>query len=345
MRDHEALGLSAPPEAAAPEAAVPAPPEAAGHAAPAPQPPAPPRPVRRVGTLTMGVALIIVGAAICAGLFAPQIDFLLLFRLSPLVLVALGCEIVFASFREKEMRLKYDFLSMVVCFFLIVGSLGAACVPTVMEYAGPGRSAAETRVERELYDRTWRQLKDDPSVADVTYQVYLNHLRAPSEVHSAADLLAEDSVYPSVEMDGDWADEAAFAAACRSVLEAIRAAGVEPTGVSFFTREKPDGTRDVYRLELSGAYQLDMTDARLADYVERQQYVPQAGCYMNAQELAHWQENSTEELWQSRLEEAEQRAIDAEERAQQAEQDAQERILQMQEEYERILSELQNDAA
>ena len=48
-------------------------------------------------------------AALCVGLFFPNVDFLLLFKLSPLVLVALGCEVIFAASTAKGMRLKYDF--------------------------------------------------------------------------------------------------------------------------------------------------------------------------------------------------------------------------------------------
>ena len=84
-------------------------------------------PVRRVGTLTMGLALVVVGAALCVGLFFPNVDFLLLFKLSPLVLVALGCEVIFAASTAKGMRLKYDFLSMFVCFLLMRACGTAIC--------------------------------------------------------------------------------------------------------------------------------------------------------------------------------------------------------------------------
>ena len=126
----------------------------------------PARPVRRVGTLTMGLALVVVGAALCVGLFFPNVDFLLLFKLSPLVLVALGCEVIFAASTAKGMRLKYDFLSMFVCFLLIVTALGAACVPVALQYAGPGRSAAEQRVEQELYEATYARLKGNAGRRD-----------------------------------------------------------------------------------------------------------------------------------------------------------------------------------
>ncbi len=61
--------------------------------APPPAPPAP-RPVRRVGTTTMGLVLVVAGIAITAGMLNPDLDFSLLCKLSPLVLVALGGEVL-----------------------------------------------------------------------------------------------------------------------------------------------------------------------------------------------------------------------------------------------------------
>lgn len=356
MLDHEALGAGAPPEA-------PEPPQEPGTAysgaedapgspdilnkAPSPQPL---RPVRRVGTLTMGAALIAVGAAITFGMFAPGTDFTLLFKLSPLVLVALGCEVLWAAAGARHARLKYDFLSMIVCFLLILASLGAACVPAVLEYAEPGRSAAEARVERALYDETFARLKGNGSIADVRYSVCLRARHAPSDVRGIGDLLAEDRVYASVELDGDWADAAAFTAACRPVLDAVRALGVEPENISFTQRETPGGTADRFALEVQGAYQQDMADAQLAGYVRRRVYVPEAGCYMEPDALDgwKWEEGAREAEWEQRLQEAEARAEaaeealvqaneDAEEELRQANEDADARIEQIQGEYERQL--------
>ena len=178
----------------------------------------PARPVRRVGTLTMGLALVVVGAALCVGLFFPNVDFLLLFKLSPLVLVALGCEVIFAASTAKGMRLKYDFLSMFVCFLLIVTALGAACVPVALQYAGPGRSAAEQRVEQELYEATYARLKGNGDIVNVTYDVHLGELRTPEDVTGAADLKAGDYVGVSAELKGTWATREEFVAACRPVI-------------------------------------------------------------------------------------------------------------------------------
>ena len=93
------------------EEAAPAAPAAQPHAAPAQPAPAPtPRRVRRVGTFTMGLCLVIAGIALVAGMFRPGWDMLNLFKLTPLVLVALGAELLAASAAKGDTRLKYDFL-------------------------------------------------------------------------------------------------------------------------------------------------------------------------------------------------------------------------------------------
>ena len=69
---------------------------------PAPEQPAPAAPkaateaprVRRVGTFTMGVTMILVGLLIVCSLFGLWIPLEWVFRFSPLILVALGVEVL-----------------------------------------------------------------------------------------------------------------------------------------------------------------------------------------------------------------------------------------------------------
>ena len=320
----------------------------------------PARPVRRVGTLTMGLALVVVGAALCVGLFFPNVDFLLLFKLSPLVLVALGCEVIFAASTAKGMRLKYDFLSMFVCFLLIVTALGAACVPVALQYAGPGRSAAEQRVEQELYEATYARLKGNGDIVNVTYDVHLGELRTPEDVTGAADLKAGDYVGVSAELKGTWATREEFVAACRPVIEAVRATGVRDPYISLYMRESRDTETPLYSLAVEGSYQADMTAEQLAQCVTERIYVDDAGYYMDAEELAGWQSEQSsaardaelealEAEWQARLDEAEaaaeQARAEAEERVAQAQAEADERVAQAQADADSRVAEAQANAA
>lgn len=90
--------------------------------------------VRRVGTVTMGFSLIIVGLAMSYSLFFPQTDFLFLAKFSPLILVGIGLEVLAASFCNKSGQFQYDWFSGFICFLLIVFSIGIAGAVTAAQY-------------------------------------------------------------------------------------------------------------------------------------------------------------------------------------------------------------------
>lgn len=77
---------------------------------------------RRVGTFTFGLTLIAAGLGMAAALLFPHWDGSFLLRLSPLVLVSLGVEVLASTRREG--RIKYDWLGMLLCLFLLCLGLG-----------------------------------------------------------------------------------------------------------------------------------------------------------------------------------------------------------------------------
>ena len=62
---------------------------------PAPQPAA--RPVRRIGSITLGVALMACGVCLLLFYFLPGFDYLLAVKLAPVCLIGLGAEVLFFS--------------------------------------------------------------------------------------------------------------------------------------------------------------------------------------------------------------------------------------------------------
>ena len=66
------------------------------------------RPVRRVGTLTMGVALIVSGVVALLCMFLPSFNLLFVLKFSPLIFVFLGLEVLYASIFRRGERIKYD---------------------------------------------------------------------------------------------------------------------------------------------------------------------------------------------------------------------------------------------
>lgn len=80
---------------------------------------------RRVGTLTLGLTLILVGTLFFLHLFQPAvISYSFIFRLWPAILILLGLEVLAAYLINKQERLIYDGWAV----FLIILLMALAAV-------------------------------------------------------------------------------------------------------------------------------------------------------------------------------------------------------------------------
>ncbi len=75
------------------------------------------RPQRRAGTFTLGIVLVAAGCGMLASLLWPALDIGWLLKASPLILVALGIEVLLAA--RGGGKVKYDLLGMLLCFLLV----------------------------------------------------------------------------------------------------------------------------------------------------------------------------------------------------------------------------------
>lgn len=80
---------------------------------------------RRVGTLTMGIALICAGVLFVVRLFIPNVlTYYYIFRLWPVILILLGIEVLAANLGNKEEKVIYDGWAMFI--MVLVMCLAAA---------------------------------------------------------------------------------------------------------------------------------------------------------------------------------------------------------------------------
>lgn len=82
---------------------------------------APVRPARRVGTFTFGVTLVAFGLWMLLSLLLPDLDPTWGVKLSPLVLILLGAEVLLAA--RKNSAIKYDWVGMVLCCLIVLTAL------------------------------------------------------------------------------------------------------------------------------------------------------------------------------------------------------------------------------
>ena len=91
-------------------------------------------PVRRVGTLTLGVCLIVCGVLFLCYFFVPHFNWELALKIAPAAgLIALGAEVLYFAARPE--RWKYDFLSVFLCLVLMVCAFGGACLMAAFDFA------------------------------------------------------------------------------------------------------------------------------------------------------------------------------------------------------------------
>ena len=212
--------------------------------------------VRRVGFFTLGIALILTGGCIAASMILPDFPLFTVAKLAPLVLAALGVEVLWANARKGDAQLKYDLLSMFVCFVLICASMGAATLPILLRYYGPDREYTERRLEQELEEQLNEKLPDGIVLDGYSY-VNLNRMEFDREM-TLADLKTEDLVRVNLTLAGAYADENAFAEACAQMLPALRELGVDQVD---FHSENGD---DQWELQIGGPFQMNASAQELA---------------------------------------------------------------------------------
>ena len=225
---------------------------------------------RRTGTLTLGLALILVGGCILAYTFLPAFDLFTVAKLSPVLLILLGGEILCGAFRSGD-EYRVNFWSVLMCLFLTGCCMCLALVPLVWEYVGPDASrrnqAMQAQFEQECFDLLGG---DTLSRMGVT-------ISAEGSGAEHLDALEPGSyVGVSATLAGQFEDEDAFAAACFPVLDALTQV-VDPTVLdSVHLASEPQGEDGhTYSLSPSGLFMLKADPAILA-----------AGVHNDAEELA-----------------------------------------------------------
>mgnify|MGYP000626992807 CR=1 FL=1 len=177
-----------------------------------------------MGTLTFALVLILAGVLLMIYQLVPGFDLLWILRFSPAILIVLGIELLFYS-SKPDARVRFDWLSMLGCAFIlcIVGT--AAVLPTVWHLWGPEREHAASRIESEKVAGIYNALTGDPAlksrIANANVNVWISHTASDSYALQAGDECALHLSF-TAEYDSDEA----FAADCQAVMQAADANGL-----------------------------------------------------------------------------------------------------------------------
>ena len=207
------------------------------------RPLAPPetRPTRRVGTLTMGLSLVAVGALLLAGQFG-LVDAVEAMRWSPLILIFLGVEILICNAFNRSEKLRYDFLSMFVCFILIVGGTICSIIPSAILY-DHNSSTAQHLLSNRLEERIALAVGDE-NIAGLSVDTWDYNTVTLGAVPTA-DELEESGTYEChvyLELSGTYTDRRAFAEKATEVFDSIDTLDLPISSLSLSGRAS-DGSR------------------------------------------------------------------------------------------------------
>lgn len=248
---------------------------------------------RRTGTLTLGLALILVGGCILGYCFVPGFDLFAAAKLSPLLLVLMGLEILIGSFLKGD-EYRVNFGSVLLCLILVGCSLCVAVIPMFWDYYGPESEQREAQITSELSSTCYDQLKN----SGVTYLD--SHLNRYTQAEHLNELTAADDLRVNVDLRGEYADAAAFARACQPVLSVLTQTIPSAAHQSVYLEgtNTLDGQPD-YSVSLSGLYQMTADLDTLTSLVT-------ASDSEEADALAQWEQELTDrqaslEEWENRL--------------------------------------------
>lgn len=226
-------------------------------AAPGPAPRAPEKPVRRVGSVTLGFALIAAGAFFLGYYFWPGFDWMLALKLAPPVgLVLLGVEVLYSACRPGKW--KYDFLSVFACLLLMGAAFGLSLLPLGWNAYGPARYAREEALSDQYSDQLYAafaQQADQVELKSVRGNVQLMYSEAPVESLGLGS--EETRLYLWVELYGPYEEAEPFAADCRALLDVIQNQEVQPDKVYFYYEEAGGEDYSQLSLDLTAPVQLD----------------------------------------------------------------------------------------
>ena len=202
-----------------PQAAPPASPKTATKR-PAAAPPKEEKPVRRVGSITLGLCLIAVGVCFLLYYFAPGFNWLLVAKVgAPLALVALGVEVIWCA--AHPARWKYDFLAVFGCLVLMGGAFCLTLLPLFWQQVSP-----ERRIQTESLKDEYEQALYG-SLQDTKIQLFSVHTYMDTGYGVQPQSLAElnqPGVFLSLGIDlyGPYDRTADFAKDCALLRDAVK---------------------------------------------------------------------------------------------------------------------------
>lgn len=241
-------------------------------------PAAPAKKPRRVGTFTFGLILVAAGVLMILSLILPGFHLLGILKFAPVVLIFLGIEVLIYA-AKPDTVVKYDFLSMFACAFILVVVGGASVVGWLGLNFGPYYDYNREQMHNQITKQAYEAIGQDPALKDVVLSVdanvwYNRPIGSETEATPPDPAMGDGCTLNVALMTDKLADPAAFAEVCRRVVAAIDAEKLPVSEYAFYTTVDRDAlaSHDSFTLSGDAAWLTGMTAAQLAERTTARYY-------------------------------------------------------------------------
>lgn len=130
--------------------------------------PKPPVKVRRVGTFSLGLMLVAIGAIQLAQIFMPNVNVLSVVKYAPVVLIVLGIEVLIYAARP-DVKIKYDVISIFLCIIIMLTAGASGAVAAVAQAFTPENVTKRVTTEEQYKKSVQEALSNIPNAHDFVH--------------------------------------------------------------------------------------------------------------------------------------------------------------------------------
>ena len=130
--------------------------------------PKPPVKVRRVGTFSLGLMLVAIGAIQLAQIFMPNVNVLSVVKYAPMVLIVLGIEVLIYAARP-DVKIKYDVISIFLCIIIMLTAGASGAVAAVAQAFTPENVTKRVTTEEQYKKTVQKALSNIPNAHDFVH--------------------------------------------------------------------------------------------------------------------------------------------------------------------------------
>ena len=196
--------------------------ETTAQAAPQTEP-KPPVKVRRVGTFSLGLMLVAIGAIQLAQIFMPNVNVLSVVKYAPVVLIVLGIEVLIYAARP-DVKIKYDGISIFLCIIIMLTAGASGAVAAVAQAFTPENVTKRVTAEEQYKKTVQEALNSIPNAHDFVHDYSID----VSSEHWFMDMpvgTMHATVYLTMNYGAQSTAEE-FVRDCMKVMDAINATDI-----------------------------------------------------------------------------------------------------------------------